>query len=187
VTALGRWWRRIAGATTGILAAAAATGVAVAAWSDREPIADAQLRAGTVIVRVNGAASVTIPVTITPQVGATSTAYTPLTVTNNGDIPIDYRLEDTTPSSATTGLITSLSLGVGRPASAATCSAGAAGTAVALTTGTVLQDAAFVTLRPLAAGASEVLCVTLTAPAVTNAAFREGTATIVLLFRGQNQ
>jgi hypothetical protein len=187
VTAVARRWRRFAGATVGLLAVVAGTGVAVAAWSDREPISDAFLNSGTVLVHVNGSTSVTIPATITPQLGTTSTAYTPLTITNAGDVAIDYRLEDTTPSSSTSGLITSLTLGVGRPVSAAACSGGSPGTAVALTTGTALQDAAFTALRPLAAGASEVLCVSLTAPAVTNAAFRVGTATITMLFHGQNQ
>ena len=180
------WRRRFAGALAiGLVGAIAVAGVSLALWNERVPISDAQLHSGTVELTVNGEASAVVNVPITANLTTPRTVYTAITVSNNaGNRGVYYRLSGSTGDSPVAGLESSLTMSIGVPTSAAQCVAGTPGPTIRVS-GPL--DGATFTPRPLAAAAGEVLCLGITAPAVSNAVFREGAATVTLNFYSENQ
>lgn len=176
---------------TALAAACAVTAgaqVAAALWTNSAPVSNADLHSGTVVLHANGSATATIPAAITPQLGATTTTHVPITMSNTGNLPLDYRLDNLTGTASDPALLTTgLTIRIGAASSASACSSGSNGTQIPLTTGSSLLGAAFVTRRGLVAGAADVLCISLTAPSAMSAGFRSGTATLTLQFQAQNQ
>lgn len=184
-----RRWRTTAAVVALCTATLAIAGVAVARWVQEVPISSETVRTGTLELTAEITGSVTVPVTITPSLQTATTERVPLTIGNAGNVPLDYRLADVTwsgePGSGTAALVPTLA-----PATSSTaCLAGTAGTAITLTTGgtQVVSGSMFVARRPLAAGSSEVLCLSLTVPSALTAEFATGSPTITLTFDGQNQ
>jgi hypothetical protein len=184
-----RRWRVLAALPLIGAAALGGARVATALWSQSVPISTEEVTTGRLDLTAAIGGSITVPVQIQSQLLAPTTARVPLTIGNAGNVTLDYRLADVawagTPGSGTAALVPTIA-----PAgSAADCSAGAVGSALALTTGgsTVVSGSAFVAWRALPVGGSEVLCLSLRIPEALSASFQLGSPTITLTFTGQNQ
>ncbi len=187
---LRSWWRRArsvrgrAVLSLGVVASLSATGT-LAYWTDEATISGTTLTSGTIDLKVGGQDSVTgyTDLDLSAMVPGNSTAAT-ITVQNTGTAPLQWTLASSYSDTGGPGLGAALSATV-------TDAASISGTAPAETCGgttlssaTALGGALVSPGRPLAAGASETVCLQITLDATASSALQGTSTAVTLAFTG---
>lgn len=169
----------------GLVVSIAATG-SLAAWTDTVNVDGTTLTAGRIDLQVNNQDAIASynGLNISNMVPGNSTANV-LTVKNNGNVPLTYVVNASFVDAAPNGMGAALTAKVTGNATitgtspTATCSnAALAGTGNSFSNGLVS------TPRPLAAGASENLCIQATLPGTAPSSLQGGSTTLSFQFIG---
>lgn len=179
-----RWWGRAFATAAAVVVALGAT-TALAAWVQTRPAASGQLRSAT--VELTASPSVTFDVNVVGSLEGPTTVTRAITLANSGTATLEYRLAGVTHTGALVGTTVT-----GRFYAVPTAGACAPGTLPAQHLTTAPGDAAmligqsFVDWILVPATDSDVLCLALTVPAVTDPAFAVGSDPVTLSFAARS-
>lgn len=157
----------------------------LAAWSDTSTATSGVFTTGSIDLKLGepfpGADNTTLTALGNNAIVPGNTVSAPLKVNNNGSVPFSYTIAVAASNAALGGLLNSTVY------AASTCTAGALSTVQALTPSKLFQQttlpAGNLTRGPIAPGAFDQLCISITMPSTATAPSTPATGTVSYTFQ----